>query len=107
MYKKTIFSIFVLLILLTKSYAQSIEVVFEQPIQLINKSVGKEWSYYYSINDIEYSLYSKAKIEVDKAAIIQKIYAKEEDKIPDVGSSILIIDPEELKINKTRKYETR
>jgi len=106
MYKKKVLSIFVLLLLSTKAYTQSIEVVFEQPIQLINKSVGKEWSFYYSINDIHYSLYSKAKIEVDKTAITLKIYAREEDKIPDIGSSILTIDPKELEINTTNRYVT-
>jgi hypothetical protein len=105
MYIKKVFSIIILILLANTAYSQTIEIAFEKPVQIFNNSIGREWTFYYSIKDIQYSLYSRAQIKLDNSVISLQIYAREEDSIPDIGSATVTIDPKKMNSDKVNTYE--
>jgi hypothetical protein len=86
-------------------YGHSLDVIFEEPVLLFNNSVGKDWSFSYIINNTQYSLHSRVLIPIPQSPFSIQIISIEEDSIPDIGYSTIIVDPKELKPGEQYTYE--
>ena len=104
--KKNIIIIVLLLLSLTTAYGLSMEIIFESPVLVFNKSVGKDWSFFYMLDGKRYGLSTRLLIPIPKEPISVQVIAREEDSIPDIGYSTVVLDPLVLERGKETYFNT-